>query len=375
MAVRKRTWTTRKGEAREAWVVDYTDHAGQRRFETFERKGDADNRAATIKVDLGKGTHVVVDTKVTVADIAENWVRRLEAEGRERSTIAQYRQHLRLHILPRLGKIHVAKLTSKHLENYRDYLLGNLSRVMARKVLVSLKSLLKNAKCGHLSDGLRVAVDGRDKRKLEIGHDVPDNKEIQRMFAATAGDARKRALFLVVALVGLRASELRGLRWYDVDFKNNELHVRQRADQWRTIGSPKSGKSRRIIPLDPVQLVPALKAWKLACPKGELDLVFPTPAGIVQDYKILCGSLHSIQCAAGVTHKDGTPKYAMHAFRHYFASWCISPKERGGRGLSAKVVQEWLGHATVAMTLDVYGHLFKDDDRGELEQSVKALFG
>ena len=73
--------------------------------------------------------------------------------------------------------------------------------------------------------------------------------------------------------------------------------------------------------------------------------------------------------------KDGTtPKYAMHSFRHYFASWCISPKERGGRGLSAKV-QEWLGHATVAMTLDVYGHLFKDDDRGELEQSVKALFG
>jgi integrase len=376
MAVRKRNWTTRKGEAREAWVVDYTDPAGRRRFKTFERKGDADNAAATIKVEIGKGTHVAIDTKVTVADIADNWIRRLEAEGRERSTLEQYRQHLRLHILPRLGRIPLVKLTSKQLENHRDYLLNSgLSRVMARKVLVSLKSLLKNAKCGHLAEGLRVAVDSRDKRKLEIGHDVPDNKEILRMFAATASDLRKRALFLMLALGGLRSSELRGLRWYDVDFKNGELNVRQRADRWRNIGSPKSGKSRRSIPLDPVYLMPALKEWKLACPKSELDLVFPTPAGIIETYKSLRCSLDSVQRAAGVTRKDGTPKYAMHSFRHYFASWCISPKERGGRGLSAKVVQEWLGHATVAMTLDVYGHLFKDDNRGELEQSVKALFG
>jgi len=46
MAVRKRIWTTRKGEEREAWVVDYTDHAGKRCFETFDRKGDADSRAS-----------------------------------------------------------------------------------------------------------------------------------------------------------------------------------------------------------------------------------------------------------------------------------------------------------------------------------------
>ena len=98
MAVRKRIWTTRKGEAREAWVVDYTDHAGKRRFETFIRKGEADSRAAIIKVELGKGRHVALDSKATVADIAESWIRRVEAEGRERSTLAQYRQHLNLHI-------------------------------------------------------------------------------------------------------------------------------------------------------------------------------------------------------------------------------------------------------------------------------------
>jgi integrase len=52
MSVRKRTWTTPKGETREAWVVDYTDQAGERHIETFDRKKDADARQACVKVDV-----------------------------------------------------------------------------------------------------------------------------------------------------------------------------------------------------------------------------------------------------------------------------------------------------------------------------------
>ncbi len=325
----------------------------------------------------------MLDSKTTVADVAESWVRRLEAEGRERSTLAQYRQHLKLHILPHLGRVRISKLTPERLEHYRDLcLLGKdsnnretMSRAMARKVLVSLKSLLKSAKCGHLADGIRISRDERGKRKLEIGRDVPENAEIKRLFAATAGNAKKRALLLMAAFTGLRASELRGLRWYDVDLKAGELHVRQRADRYGVIGNPKSTKSRRTIPLDPGRLIPALKEWKLACPKTELDLVFPTRTGAIDTHKNMLRGLESVMRAAGVVHRDGKPKYALHAFRHYFASWCISPKERGGRELPAKVVQDWLGHSTIAMTLDVYGHLFKGVDSGEVEKSVELVLG
>src|SRR5262249_5810285 len=250
-----------------------------------------------------------------------------------------------------------------------------MSRAMARKVLVSLKSLLKSARCGHLADGIRIALDERGKRKLEIGRDVPENGEIKRLFAATAGQPKKRALLLTAAFHGLRASELRGLRWYDVDLKAGELHVRQRADRYGAIGSPKSNKSRRTIPLDPDLLIPALKEWKLACPKSDGDLVFPTRTGAIDTHKNMLRSLEPVMRAAGVMHRNGQPKYALHAFRHYFASWCISPKERGGRELPAKVVQEWLGHSTIAMTLDVYGHLFKDVDSDELAEAVKRVLG
>jgi integrase len=74
--------------------------------------------------------------------------------------------------------------------------------------------------------------------------------------------------------------------------------------------------------------------------------------------------------------KNDKAKYALHAFRHFFASWCINPADRGGRELPAKVVQTLLGHSSIMMTLDVYGHLFRDgSDRAELAASEKALFG
>ena len=85
-------------------------------------------------------------------------------------------------------------------------------------------------------------------------------------------------------------------------------------------------------------------------------------------------SLAPAMVAAGVVDKHGRPKYALHAFRHFFASWCINPKERGGRELPAKVVQQLLGHSSIVMTLDRYGHLFpRGDDRAELAAAASAL--
>jgi integrase len=118
-----------------------------------------------------------------------------------------------------------------------------------------------------------------------------------------------------------------------------------------------------------------LKEWKLACPKSDLDLVFPTSTGAVEHHKNMLRSLGPVMKAAHVLKSD-KPKYALHAFRHFFASWCINPADRGGRELPAKVVQTLLGHSSIMMTLDVYGHLFRDgSDRAELAASEKALFG
>jgi integrase len=84
--------------------------------------------------------------------------------------------------------------------------------------------------------------------------------------------------------------------------------------------------------------------------------------------------LEAVMLAAGVVDREGVPKYGLHSFRHFFASWCINPRARGGRELTPKVVQHLLGHSTISITLDVYGHLFASgDDRAELAASARAL--
>jgi integrase len=373
MSVRKRKWVTRRGEAEEAWIVDYTDQDGDRHIETFERKKDADARHATVKVNVRQGVHTAPSKSVTVAEAAESWIKRVEGEGRERATVRQYWQHVNLHIMPRIGRLKLAHLTPAKVEAFRDDLLANLSRPMARKVLTSLKSLLKVAKHAHVAADVSIKRGKRGERKLEIGRDIPTPAEIKRLIGA-AKDARRRTLLLTAALTGLRASELRGLRWTDVDLKAvGELHVRQRADRYNAIGQPKTDSSVRTIPLAP-DVLSALKEWKLACPKGERGLVFPSSTGQTEHHANMLRSLAPVMIAAGVVDKAGEPKYALHALRHFFASWCINPKDRGGRELSAKVVQQLLGHSSIVMTLDVYGHLFpRGDDRAELAAAARAL--
>jgi integrase len=144
MSVRKRTWTTAKGE-REAWLVDYADQNGERHIQTFSRKKEADEFHATVKVDVRRGIHTPQSKSHTVAEAAADWISYVQLEGRERSTVEQYQQHVRRHINPRIGREKLAKLTTPRIEKFRDELLANMSRALAQKILTSLKSLLRDA--------------------------------------------------------------------------------------------------------------------------------------------------------------------------------------------------------------------------------------
>jgi integrase len=250
-----------------------------------------------------------------------------------------------------------------------------MSRALARKVMTSFKSVLKAAKISHLADDVTIGVSKREQRKLEIGRDIPEPEEIKRLIIAAKDNPKLHALLLTAALCGLRASELRGLRWGDVDLRAGELHVRQRADRYNEIDVPKSTHGTRTIPFGP-ELLAALKVWKLACPKGEAGVVFPSSTGAIEHHSNMLRALRPVMRMAGLVTKAGKSKYALHAFRHFFASWCINPKDRGGRQLTPKVVQTLMGHSSIMITMDLYGHLFPTgSDRSELEASSRALLG
>jgi len=119
MSVRKRVWTTRKGETKEAWIVDYSAN-GSRHIETFDRKKDADAFEAKVKVDVGKGIHIAPSKSVTVKEAGELWIKACEGEELERSTIASYRQELHQHIVPFLGNYRLSQLSVPMVRKFKD---------------------------------------------------------------------------------------------------------------------------------------------------------------------------------------------------------------------------------------------------------------
>src|SRR5439155_20437271 len=127
--------------------------------------------------------------------------------------------------------------------------------------------------------GKEQRADRRQRGKLRTGVQIPAPEEIRNIIAHL--DGRWRPLLLAAIFTGLRASELRGLRWADIDLKRNELHVRQRADYYRKMGPLKSEAGERTVPLAPM-LVNTLREWKLICPKGKLGLVFPNGIGRIE---------------------------------------------------------------------------------------------
>ena len=232
---------------------------------------------------------------------------------------------------------------------------------------------------GSRKRGKEVHAKRRLKGKLKVGVDIPTPAEVRAIVGAL--DGKWRPILLTAIFAGLRASELRGLRWVDVDLAKRDIHVRQRADRYNVIGPPKTAAGERVIPIPPV-LVAALTAWQEKTIESELGLGFPTGRGGIEHYPNLVNrGFRPAKVAAGVTTpgQGGEPeaKYpGLHDLRPFHASWCIDQRADGGLELPAKLVQERLGHFSITMTLDTYGHLFpRGDDGAELEAAERALLG
>ena len=347
--------------------------------------------------EVGEGLHIPESQAVTIGEAAKLWLKTVDETGLERSTAAQYKQHVELHIKPLIGALPVSKLTVAAVRAWEDQLREDgRSAALVKKVRVSLGALLGDAMDRGLAtrnvirERGRSKSKGKDRRaekrkegKLEIGVDIPTREEIKSFLAKLEG--RWRPLLLTAVFSGLRASELRGLRWSDINLAAGTLTVSQRADRYNEIGAPKSESGWRTIPIPPA-LVDALTAWKVICPKGDQGLVFPTGAGNVESLAnirrrglIPAWERAGVVVPSGELDDKGVPlmraKYeGLHSLRHFYASWLINRKTDGGLELPPKTVQARMGHSSIMVTLDTYSHLFPSTDTGaEMESAAMDL--
>jgi len=383
--VRKREWISPAGSKMSAWVADYSDQSGKRRAKQFRTKREALEYLDQAKNEVRFGVHTHQRDSISVADAADMWVAAVEAEGRERSTTTRYRQLARLYIKPRLGALKLTALTKPLVNDFRAELLSTKPRATAAKVMQALSAILNKAmESGAINQNVaanaKVTKAKRETKKIAI----PTREELRAMIAAATD--LERPFLLTAIITGLRSSELRGLRWVDIDLDAGILSVNQRADQWGVIGPPKSEAGRRSIPI-PAELVRELRRWKLRCPKSFANLAFPSRLGTpLRHNNMLRRTFFPLQVRAGLgvpvidsageakLDADGKPlmtgKYSFHTLRHAAASnWIES-------NIDLKRLQVWIGHENIQLTIDTYGHLLADTkkDAEFAMRASRALF-
>lgn len=383
-SVRKRNWKTATGEARAAWVVDYTDSQGERQRKHFLHKKAADAFRVHIEGQMQAGTYRPDADKVTVKEVCESFLEHCAArnerdERMTRKMLTVYKGHVNKHILHAdhgLGSRKLSQFTARSVGDFRDRLRSiGVTVPTTRKILATLHSALAYAisqdwVASNAAHGIRV-IGPRDEGSKKI---VPPSKKDVRTFL-DAADEDFRLMVLFAASTGARAGEQWALRWRDVDLENDKLHIGRRVDVYGEEGAPKSTAGVRTVPISD-QLTATLKTWKLKSKfKKPGDLIFPNSEGnhIGHDNVIKRRFLKLFDTLEAA-HKDdpiNSPppsRFNWHALRHFAVSCWIEA------GFAPKTVQTFAGHASLQVTMDRYGHLFPSEDHKKtMDRIAKGL--
>ena len=378
-SVSKRTWTY-KGQSRTSWVVRYTDMGGKRRLKTCVSKKDADLERTRIEKEVETGMHVAARASSTVADAAEKYLSFTRTQV-GRATMNTYESIARKYIVPGMGGTKLVDLTGPIIQAYFDRMRGKgCSPKSCRKIKMVFGQILDYAaRRGFVAHNILRAAPPQLQALNDDGRTIPTMEEIALILAKTRerkeshGYKSIRTLTLIhlAIFTGLRQGELRALTWENVDLKNGIIHVRQALDRWGEVKKPKTKKGIRAVPIHP-ELVQILREWKLAQPNQQSGYVFTTkfgkplgPSAAMSIWTVhlhYCGLTHwpgpDEKPLQRSKHKYGLPNYRFHDMRHVAASLWIK------NNIPLKELQTYIGHSSVQLTLDRYGHLFQTKDAG-----------
>ncbi len=272
------------------------------------------------------------------------------------STFERHEQIIRAHLAPAFGRAKLKTLTPAHVRSlHREKLDAGLAPATVRKIHSTLHKALSQA----VADGLipRNAADVKAPRPAPEEMRPLSEAEARTFLDAArkAGD-RFEALYVLAITTGLRRGELLGLRWDDADLDRGTLRVGRalvREGGRHVLGETKTRRGRRRVNLTS-RTVAALKAHRKSQLEKRVRL-----AGLYEDHGLIFTSENGTPLNPGnlvkrsfkpLLKRAGLPEIRFHDLRHTCATLLL------GRGVHPKIVQELLGHATIAMTLDTYSH-------------------
>jgi integrase len=317
---------------------------------TFTHRADAQSWAADVKRGVDLGT-LRAPTKRTLGEAAGAWLAGAEAGTiRNRSgnrykpaTLRGYRQALEDHVLPVLGSRKMNGITTADLQALVDrWSTEDQSPSTIRNSIKPLQAIYRRARA---REGLAV----NPTRDLELP--APDAKEVEIIAPAVAAQlldvlpAEDRALWATALYAGLRYGELRALRWSAVDLAGGSIRVAESWDPKEGAIAPKTKNSQRTTPL-PGLLRDYLMEHRIAAGEPPVDaLVF----GDSKAKPFQAATIYRRADRAWEAQVLG--RLRLHQARHTYASFMIAA------GVNAKALSSFMGHSSIKVTFDLYGHL------------------
>ena len=382
----------RRRAKRDVWVVDYRDGAGRRHLVTCRTRRDAEEVQAQKTLESRQGSPLaVVEPSITVRAYGRRWLGQVAAAIKPK-TLRGYEQNLRLHILPALGAVPVARLRVGLLRSLLVEKLGvGLSRNTVRLIHATVRAMLSAA----VDDGILVANPAFGLgRKLKLGKRADADEPIRAMTAeqldrflraAAQHDPRHYPLFLLLARTGLRLGEALGLRSSDCDLPVREIRVCRTLAAMRRgtipedrLGSPKPGRARTVDVSR--QLAEVLTGLEIDQKRDVLrrgtgripPWVFATREGTPLDESRVRKAFKRLLTLASLRRT-----LSPHCLRHTYASLMLQA------GAPLTYVRDQLGHSSIQVTADIYGRwLPRGDktwvdrlDRSDSQAAVRVVGG
>jgi integrase len=367
-------------EDKQLWCVcvsfDYEGGKRKRKYVYGRTREDVQRKRNALLYDRDQGLPLT-DNRITVGQYLDRWLEDVVKRDLRPSTYARYAERIRLHIAPELGRIPLVKLTPEDVRRFlnRKGREGSLKPVSANYLHRILRSALTQAVKWEL---VRRNVAGlvEELRVEKVNRQVLDIDQAKTFLAAVKGN-RLEALYTVGFACGLRRGEALGLTWDDIDLDGGTLTVRRELQRiegkHRLVPYAKTQSSLRTITL-PEPALDALReqrerqlqmrrecgsAWQ-----GESwNLVFATGIGTPLDGRNVLRYFQNALKQAGLPHQR------FHDMRHACASLLLA------MGVPDHVVMSILGHSSISITKNIYGHVYPSMQREAADKMGHALFG
>jgi len=329
-------------------VSEQSERAAKRQFQPYlDRVNDIATRLPP-KIGL------------TLADFVQEW-RASVAVNLKGSTTRAAESHLRAHILPKLGSLHLTEITTKTVQGFVAYLAsGGRSRKTVENVLLTLSSLLKTARAwGYACGDFRFANLTLPREGVSEEPRSFTDDEVRRIIANAPEPLS--TIVAVTAVLGLRIGETLALRRSDVDFARHVICIRQSVDAATRIPcGVKSKASKADLPMSK-ELEARLSAH-LRRHDGKGNLLFVNQGGRpFSANKLREKQLHPLLMRLGI------PRGGFHSMRHGAASSLLAD------GATPAVVQRQLRHSDARITLGIYGHVVGDAQRSAVQNRSTRL--